>query len=317
MNTIFSTQQIHPRDRLSYWLNFSERVVKWDVRPHYGKAFYADFASESLGAIEVLLITISPVDIAHGKIHIAQSDDDLLLWRQIIGQLIMDQNNQAAIIQPGEFALLDTRLPYTGQLHSQSKILVLKIPRRELQSRIGQLANYLARPVGSSGGVDSFTSSFLELLPENLSSLSPSSRQIIGTQLLDLIALSLSMAGGRGKIRLSSSKALLLVKLRAAMAARLTETHVRVDEIANAAGISVRYANKLMANHNHSVSSALQTLRLERCKGALEDPLQAHRNISEIAFAWGFSDVTHFGRRFKKMYGLVPSQWRKTAQKHS
>ena len=40
---------------------------------------------------------------------------------------------------------------------------------------------------------------------------------------------------------------------------------------------------------------------------ALEDPLQAHRSVSEIAYGWGFSDMTHFGRRFKQAYGVLPS----------
>ena len=29
---------------------------------------------------------------------------------------------------------------------------------------------------------------------------------------------------------------------------------------------------------------------------ALEDPLQNHRRVSEIARGWSFSDMTHFGR---------------------
>ena len=33
--------------------------------------------------------------------------------------------------------------------------------------------------------------------------------------------------------------------------------------------------------------------------------------MNEIAYAWGFSDPTHIGRRFKKMYGRLPSEVRK------
>jgi AraC-like DNA-binding protein len=43
----------------------------------------------------------------------------------------------------------------------------------------------------------------------------------------------------------------------------------------------------------------------------MDDPAQARRTLSDIAFAWGFSDMTHFSRVFKKMYGLLPSEYRR------
>jgi AraC-like DNA-binding protein len=52
---------------------------------------------------------------------------------------------------------------------------------------------------------------------------------------------------------------------------------------------------------------------LARCRRALEDPRQAHRSIREIAYGWGFSDMTHFGRSFRKAYGMLPSAYRKLA----
>ena len=41
------------------------------------------------------------------------------------------------------------------------------------------------------------------------------------------------------------------------------------------------------------------------------DPRRAHRTIGEIAFAWGFSDLSHFGRRFKAEFGVSPGEYRR------
>jgi AraC-like DNA-binding protein len=71
----------------------------------------------------------------------------------------------------------------------------------------------------------------------------------------------------------------------------------------------VRYANAVLAEHNTSIMRLIQARRLERCRYAFEDPNQAHRTVSEIAYGWGFSDMTHFGRRFKKAYGILPSEY--------
>jgi AraC-like DNA-binding protein len=57
--------------------------------------------------------------------------------------------------------------------------------------------------------------------------------------------------------------------------------------------------------------------RLERCRKALTDPAQSKRSVSEIAYSWGFCDLTHFGRAFRAAYGMLPSECRQLALKPS
>jgi len=40
----------------------------------------------------------------------------------------------------------------------------------------------------------------------------------------------------------------------------------------------------------------------------------AHRSVTEIAFACGFSDGTHFARVFATRMGMTPTQWRRQAR---
>ncbi|MCZ7593504.1 MAG: helix-turn-helix domain-containing protein [Hyphomicrobium sp.] len=75
----------------------------------------------------------------------------------------------------------------------------------------------------------------------------------------------------------------------------------------------MRYANDLLSGENSSVERYILHRRLERCRRALEDPLQAHRMIGEIAFGWGFSDLSHFTRRFRSAFGMTPSDCRRRA----
>ena len=59
------------------------------------------------------------------------------------------------------------------------------------------------------------------------------------------------------------------------------------------------------------MSRLMLSMRLDRCRKALGDPAQAHRTISDIAYAWGFSDMTHFSRTFRKAYGMLPTEHRR------
>ena len=110
-------------------------------------------------------------------------------------------------------------------------------------------------------------------------------------------------------------KALVLLNIRAVIEARLTDPALDAQTVADAAGISERYANAALADDEMSIMRLIQARRLARCRYALEDPNQAQRTVSEIAYGWGFSDMTHFGRRFKKAYGILPSDYQMLARR--
>jgi AraC-like DNA-binding protein len=95
--------------------------------------------------------------------------------------------------------------------------------------------------------------------------------------------------------RLSSARSLTLVSVRAAIEARLTDSALDAGTVAAVAGISVRYANDVLAKNETSIVRLVQARRLERSRRALQDRSQTHRTVSEIAYGWGFSDMTHFG----------------------
>src|SRR6202011_1191287 len=128
--------------------------------------------------------------------------------------------------------------------------------------------------------------------------------EMVKDQVLDLVAVSLTKVTDGGRPRVSSARSLALVNLRAAIEARLTDPALDAGTVAAAAGVSVRYANEVLARNDTSIMRLVQARRLERCRRALEDPSQTHRTVSEIAYGWGFSDMTHFGRRFRAAYGF-------------
>ncbi len=136
----------------------------------------------------------------------------------------------------------------------------------------------------------------------------------IAEQALDLLALSIS-AEGAGGITLSSPRTVALTLLKAAIEARLHEPELKPAVAAAAAGISVRYANALLAEEDSCLERYIIGRRLERCRRVLDDPAQAHRMIGEIAFSWGFSDLSHFSRRFKAEFGCSPGEYRRHTQR--
>ena len=203
--------------------------------------------------------------------------------------------------------LIDPLRPYSGKFFAGSKLLVLRIPRRPLEARIGKTLDMTACSIKASEPESKLASAFMAMLPAHCTSGSSTADKIIENQILDLIAVLLAKAIEGCAPRVSSSRSLVLMKVRAAIEARLTAPALDVGTVAAMAGVSRRYANTVLREKGTSVMHFIQERRLERCRSALEDPLQSHRMVSEIAYGWGFSDMTHFGRKFKAAYGVSPS----------
>ena len=308
MQKLFSTNNVHPRDRFDCWHSIAcKTVVNHDSRPECRASFQAELQWATLGGLELVLFENSPMDISKNR----AKGDELFVCRQMAGEVVLEQSSREVALKAGDVTVLDPLLPYAGRFFSGSKLLVLKIPRRLLEARTGKTRQMIARRIRPIAAESSLASSFLAMLPTHAGNLGAAAEVIVADQALDLIAVSFAKAMESGKPRISSARSLALLNLRAAVEARLADPALDTETVAAAAGVSVRYANAVLAQEGTSITRLIQTRRLARCRQALEDPLQGHRTVSEIAYGWGFSDMTHFGRRFKVAFGSSPRDYRK------
>lgn len=310
MKTVFSTKLAHPRDKFDFWHSVAcKNVVDHDSRPANRLNFEAEIDTGSFGLFELVLFRNSAMRVSHTTHHIAHArSDDLFVCRQISGSILLEQDTREAELEAGDVTLLDPLRPYDGSFSECSATLVLKVPRRELEVRLGKIRDMTARPIKPIRVEDDLALSVLAKLPSLAGKMNPISEKMVGSHALDLMAVSLAMTLDGRQPRVSSGKALVGLNIRSVIEARLSDPALDAQMVADAAGVSVRYANDILADHDTSIRRLIQTRRLARCRSALEDPNQSHRSVSEIAYDWGFFDMTHFARRFKKAYGILPSE---------
>jgi AraC-like DNA-binding protein len=317
VETIFSTQRIHRRDKFDYWHSVAcKQIVDHDSRPEARLSFDAEIKLGTLGNLELILFNNSPMQISHTAAHASRTKSDhLFVCRQLSGSVLLEQETREIALDAGGVVLLDPLLPYSGQFLQHSKMLVVKVARRELEARLGTIRNMVSRLIKPERAEDSLTSVMMGMLPPLTSQMSSISHHLVDNLVLDLIAMSLANAAEGARPRVSRSKALLLLKIRAAVDASLSDPRLDPQAVAESVGVSVRYANEVLEEHHTSIARLILTRRLARCRCALEDPAQANRTVSEIAYSWGFSDLTHFGRRFKRAYNILPREARALAKR--
>ena len=317
MAITYSTRVVHPRDRVTYWREVVlKNLSRHEFRSSVGPAFRGDVRFHMLADLGVAVFDCDPCEVARTQRDLAYCDsDDFMLSLQLAGQSVMSQDDRQAISGHGTFALFDTLRPCTISLHEGTKCLAFKIPRRALEARLGSLAALTAYPMGARDPLSGLVSGFVAALPDHIDAFDTITASKIAEQTLDLVALAYSAKTERRVIALSSPRAIALLRLKLAIKTNLCDPDLKPATAAAAAGMSVRYANELLSQEGTSLERYILRRRLECCRSALGDPAQAHRMIGDIAFGWGFSDLSHFGRRFRAEFGLSPRDYREQVKK--
>ena len=317
MQMVLTTADVSPRDRLAYWHDVACKVfVDHECRAQDSTSFSATIHHAPLDQLEVAHVESDGLresmrrarGIAHGE------DNVFFLCAQLAGTSIMSQDGRDAAMRPGDFMLMDAQRTSTNLFPAPYGLLIIKVPHRAMKARLASSSQLTACTISGATGIGGLTSEFIRMIPKRIDDLTPTARAQIGEQVLDLVAIALAEQGARDRPALSSARATALLRLRMEIERRLPDPALDPETAAGVAGISVRYANALLAEEGLSLERLIVSRRLERCRRALEDPAQAHRSIGEIAYAWGFSDQSHFTRRFKAAFGSTPRDYRAAHQ---
>jgi AraC-like DNA-binding protein len=316
MTLTYSTRKVHPRDRLSYWVEVvSKAFFRHAFHSQLGSAFQGDFHAGAVGELKIARCNLDPCEARRSALDQARDDiDDLFLAVRLSGRSIVEQDGREAVQHAGEIVLLDTRRPGETRYETPTESVFICVPRESLEARLGNIEALTSRPIAGERPVAGLAMAFLCMLAERSAEFDDGSCGTLANQALDLVALAFSTELGVSGVALSSARATALFRLKSVVEARLCEPDLKPRVVAATAGISVRYANALLSQEGTSVERYILHRRLERCRRALEDPSQSARMIGEIAFSWGFSDLSHFGRRFRAAYGMTPGDYRRRAK---
>jgi AraC-like DNA-binding protein len=100
----------------------------------------------------------------------------------------------------------------------------------------------------------------------------------------------------------------LIARIRNVIRDRCADPDFGPAEVAAETGISLRYVQKLLTARGCTCSELVYSTRLDHAAHLLERraSLGTDQQLSEIAYASGFRDYTHFARRFRDRFGHAP-----------
>ena len=129
---------------------------------------------------------------------------------------------------------------------------------------------------------------------------------LLADNLCNLVAL--AAADGIASTRLQPE--LQLEALQAFGRQNLHDPNLSPQQAADHLGISVRTLHLRFREIGETFGRWVLDKRLEGCGTALRDPRQRLLNISEIAYRWGFNDLSYFNKAFRARFDMSPGEWR-------
>jgi YesN/AraC family two-component response regulator len=109
------------------------------------------------------------------------------------------------------------------------------------------------------------------------------------------------------KIEMKSTDEVLMQKVMKIINENLANSDLSVEMLASGVGMSrVHMHRKLKALTNQSARDFIRGIRLKQAADLLTNK---KISISEVAYATGFSNLSHFSSSFKEFYGVAPKEF--------
>ncbi|MFT3999978.1 MAG: helix-turn-helix domain-containing protein [Rhizobium sp.] len=236
--------------------------------------------------------------------------DAIKLIVQTEGSASLVQGGLHAPVSPNALVLYDPGRPYMLTNSTPVRQLLLQLPRHALPH---EAVERLVRPFTAHSEHDGMCRILLSLMDSTmyeLDHLDEARRASVGQTMIDLVRTMIS-ADLPSARPVANPLDLLLQRIKDFIDTHLARPDLTVTMIARRMGCSVRYIYRAFEAECLTPSDYIWDLRLQRAAARLRDAGGYAGEISEIAFALGFSSSAHFSRAFRHRYGVSPTQWRK------
>jgi AraC-like DNA-binding protein len=310
----FSTDMLPARERFEHFREeVARKMIRIDVAEWREAPLRAHLRSMRLGGVSFLEAHCSPVVLTRSRELIGDGNDDLGLFISLASSFHCDFVDRT--LGQGEVALTDNSRAASIVCSGGGSFFALSMPRKALMSLAPDAEDRLKRPAVDGDRPElRLLRNYLETLLTS-SAVNAATLHAAGAHVLDLVALALGAAGEAGHAASAGGlRAARALAVRQSVSARLRNPKLSPADIAKANGVSERYLRLLFAEMGTSFSEFLNAQRLELALRLLASPLHRNRRIAEIAFEAGFSDLSHFNRRFRARFHMTPSAAREEAR---
>ncbi len=305
----FSTDVLPQRDRLPYLREaFGRSIVGLDLQPLQNCPLEWTASLHAFEGLRAVSGRTSAIISRRTRPLLADGKDDFLLTINLSGVCLASQVGHECRLDAGAAVLMSSSDVGDLERPCPTRYLTLFMPRRRLNAMAVNPEDALARPISANMEALRLLVDYVGTTLQRHQLTSPQLRQLFTSHVHDLVAL--AVGATRDATEIAYRRGMRAARLRAAkafIAQNIERQDLSPSRVAAHFGITPRYLHMLFETDGLSFTKFVVERRLTRSYQMLLDPRMAERTISTIAFAAGFSDLSHFNRAFRQHFGKTPT----------
>jgi AraC-like DNA-binding protein len=309
---LFSTDGLEPQRRSDYWNDLDGNTpTSNSTDPADVSSFSQSVTRTSPERLWIRLFSSSPGVIHHAPEPVAKTREAFFFLEiQLHGRSRHAQDGRAADLQAGDFTLLDATRPYKTTFDAPTQVLVLGIPRTLLRRQLACPERLVALKMPYQESLNRLLADFAVGLWRRCGLDLYTAGDNLISALLSLTAAAYANLADAQAVGSAHLEALRL-RIIHHIEKHLGDCDLSPNTIATVLATSPRYVHVIFTRGEETVSRYILRRRLEECAHVLTSPSQRARSVSAIAFDYGFSSCTNFGKVFREHYGVTPTEYRR------
>ncbi|MEJ0028530.1 MAG: helix-turn-helix domain-containing protein [Rhizomicrobium sp.] len=309
----YSTRGLESSAKVAYWNDVNSSVLTpVKTRPSNPSQFDAEMRCLRYGRLRMANAVSQPATVSRPELRASDHGEHLFFLRVLLqGQLVIRRDDRDIRLDEGDLVLSDATLPYTLTYEKPCSTLLLIVTEDDLRKHLPSPEEVVGVKLSGATGLSRTTSLMLKSVWEQADLGFPhdlGSR--MADSLLDVFATAW-MATKGSVVPETASVGTHRIKIKRYIEANLRDPELDLRSVAAAFGLSRRYLHLVFTSEKETLLSFIRRRRIEECCKQLTDVLWQRRTITEIAFSWGFNNMTHFARVFRNHYGVSPRTYRK------
>ena len=309
----FSTDDLPPRDRVSFWCDYFAKQAH-SITPGEipdPDAFRAEARGPAAGEFALLDIAAGFAKVRRTATDVARDKTEAFFIRRFRRPVIWKAGPRSTPVdlvhEPGDFCVSSTEWRFEAEAKGEVAFAMLVIPQAALSPLLagGRLACPFRLPGASPLG--SLLGAAMDAAKVQAPLLADDLGEAVLRNLCGLVALACGTSEEGTEQGRDSLRSAQLAAVKRHIDLHLADSGLTPASAAAALGVSVRQLHRLFEPSGSSFARYVLRQRLLRCRDTIGGATGTGRSVVDIAFGWGFNSMATFYRAFVSEFGSPPA----------